>query len=141
MSIHFTRSAAIAVAGAFLLAGATAQAQAPAPAAPPAGVAPVIERLLAATPGVAATTDGRFFARQRGLPILAAEVLDSRAATDAGTICREINARLKPGSRIRPAAMLRALRENDRFVAHPGRLYTLRDKPHATSPDQRQPSP
>ncbi len=40
MSIHFTRSAAIAVAGAFLLAGATAQAQAPAPAAPPAGVAP-----------------------------------------------------------------------------------------------------
>ena len=40
MSIHFTRSAAIAVAGAFLLAGATAQAQTPAPAAPPAGVAP-----------------------------------------------------------------------------------------------------
>ena len=37
MSIHFSRSVAIAVAGAFLFAGVPAQAQAPAPGAPPAG--------------------------------------------------------------------------------------------------------
>ncbi len=37
MSIHFSRSVAIAVAGAFLFAGVTAQAQAPAPGAPPVG--------------------------------------------------------------------------------------------------------
>ena len=37
MSIHFSRSVAVAVAGAFLFAGVPAQAQAPAPGAPPAG--------------------------------------------------------------------------------------------------------
>jgi invasion protein IalB len=37
MSIHFSRSVATAVAGAFLFAGVPALAQAPAPAAPPAG--------------------------------------------------------------------------------------------------------
>jgi hypothetical protein len=75
-----------------------------------AGRRHVLQILLSNQPGICATTDDRYFIAERGVVAIAEEVLEkSDGAVHYRSLLRELNSRLRPGSRQGTGRLLRAL--------------------------------